>query len=184
MKDEGYTLAEALAAMLILGLAMGGLVEGARVLGRLQTPVVAARRDDQALRRAEAAVAGLMRRRAGGDRTLTGDVQGLRFTCGAEPCGLSVDQAGPNAFLTIKRGEVAQTFSLPHAGKISLVYMARDGRFDRWPQLGPARDLTGIMVVGTTAQGELPLVVARSWIEHPKACEFDMIAKGCRTSVP
>lgn len=57
MNDDGYTLAEALAAMLILGLAMGGLVEGARVIGRLQTPIVASRADDQALRRAEAGLA-------------------------------------------------------------------------------------------------------------------------------
>lgn len=184
MNDDGYTLAEALAAMLILGLAMGGLVEGARVLGRLQTPVVATRRDDQALRRAEAAVAGLMRRRVGGDQSLTGDVGGLRFTCGAEPCSLSIDQAGPPVSLTVRRGEVAQTFPLPDAGKISLVYLAHDGRFDRWPQPDSKRSLEGVMIVGTTAQGELPLVVARSWIEHPKACEFDMIAKGCRTSAP
>ena len=56
MNDDGYTLAEALAAMLILGLTMGGLVEGARVIGRMQTPIVASRADDQSLRRAEASL--------------------------------------------------------------------------------------------------------------------------------
>ncbi|MDO8297669.1 MAG: hypothetical protein Q7T19_14660 [Caulobacter sp.] len=184
MKDDGYTLAEALAAMLILGLAMGGLVEGARLIGRMQAPVVAARNDDQALRRAEAGLAELMRRRAGGDESLTGDGQALRFNCSAETCGLSVDGDDGRPSLTVRRGEVAQSFPLPPAGKISLVYFARDGRFDRWPQPGPAKDMTGVMVVGTSARGELPLVVARSWIEHPKTCEFDMIAKGCRTSAP
>lgn len=184
MNDDGYTLAEALAAMLILGLAMGGLAEGARVIGRMQTPVVAARNNDQALRRAEAGLTGLMRRRAGGDQSLTGDGQALRFNCGAETCGLSVDGDSAHPALRVWRGEVAQSFPLPPAGKVSLVYLARDGRFDRWPQPGPSRDLSGVMVVETSARGEMPLVVARSWIEHPKTCEFDMIAKGCRTSAP
>jgi hypothetical protein len=184
MNDDGYTLAEALAAMLILGLAMGGLIEGARVIGRMQTPIVASRADEKALRRAETGLAAFLKLRGGGDRSLAGSAQGFTFDCPAENCGLSLTRNGGKTTLILRRGEVAQTFPLPHAGKISLVYMARDGRFDRWPPPGPARDLTGIMVVGTTAQGELPLVVARSWIEHPKACEFDMIAKGCRTSAP
>lgn len=184
MNEDGYTLAEVLAAMLILGLAMGGLVEGSRIIGRMQTPIVAARQDDQVLRRAEASVSGLLRLRAGGDQTLTGDPQGLQFTCGARTCGLFLTLGGDRPTLSVRRGEVAQTFPLPHAGKLSLVYLARDGRFDRWPQPDSERVLDGVMIVETSAQGELPLVVARSWIEHPKTCEFDMIARGCRTSAP
>lgn len=184
MNDDGYTLAEALAAMLILGLAMGGLIEGARVMGRMQTPIVASRADDQALRRAEAAFAGLVKLRVGGDQTLAGNAQGFTFDCAAAACGLSLARKGGQMTLILRRGEVAQSFPLPQAGNISLVYLARDGRFDHWPQPGSSRALDGMMIVGTSAQGEVPLVIARSWIEHPKTCEFDMIAKGCRTSVP
>lgn len=184
MNEDGYTLAEVLAAMLILGLAMGGLVEGSRIIGRMQTPIVATRRDDQILRRAEASISGLLKRRAGGDQTLTGDAQGFQFSCGQRLCGLALTSDGRKLALSVRRGEVAQTFPLPHAGKISLVYLARDGRFDRWPQPDSKRVLDGVMIVETSAQGELPLVVARSWIEHPKTCEFDMIARGCRTSAP
>ena len=184
MNEDGYTLAEVLAAMLILGLAMGGLVEGSRIIGRMQTPIVTTRRDDQVLRRAEASVAGLLKLRPGGDQTLAGDAQGLQFTCGVRTCGLALASGSDKPALSVRRGEVAQTFPLPHAGKLSLVYLARDGRFDRWPQPDSKRVLDGVMIVETSAQGELPLVVARSWIEHPKTCEFDMIARGCRTSAP
>lgn len=184
MNEDGYTLAEVMAAMLILGLTIGGLVEGARVIGRMQAPVIASRQDDQALRRAEAGLAGLLKRREGDDRTLAGDGLSFRFTCGGQACTAALTPGERQSTLIVRRGEVAQSFSLPQAGKLSLLYLARDGRFDRWPQPGPARDLTGVMIIGTSAQGELPLVVARSWIEHPKTCEFDMIAKGCRTSAP
>ncbi len=184
MNDDGYTLAEALAAMLILGLTMGGLVEGARVIGRLQTPIVASRADDQALRRAEAGLAGLMKSRVGGDQTLAGNAQGFTFDCAAATCGLSLVQKAARTTMTVRRGEVALSFPLPQRGNISLVYLARDGRFDHWPQPGSPRVLDGVAIIGTSAQGDVPLVVARSWIEHPKTCEFDMIAKGCRTSVP
>lgn len=184
MNEDGYTLAEVLAAMLILGLAIGGLVEGSRIVGRMQTPIVSSRRNDQVLRAAEASVAGLLRLRPGGDQTLSGNDQGFQFTCRTAPCGLALLSEGQRQSLVVKRGEVAQSFSLPQAGKFSLVYFARDGRFDRWPQPDSKRVLEGVMIVETSAQGELPLVVARSWIEHPKTCEFDMIAKGCRTSVP
>lgn len=184
MNEDGYTLAEVLAAMLILGLAVGGLVEGSRIIGRMQAPVITTRRDDQVLRRAELSVAGLLKLRSGGDQTLTGDAHGLQFTCGTRTCGLALTPDGKKLSLSVRRGEVAQTFPLPHAGKISLVYLARDGRFDRWPQPDSKRVLDGVMIVETSARGELALVVARSWIEHPKTCEFDMIARGCRTSAP
>lgn len=184
MNEDGYTLAEVLAAMLILGLAMGGLVEGSRIIGRMQTPIVVARRDNQILRRAEASVSRLLKLRPGGDQSLTGDAQGLGFKCVMGTCGLTLANNGRNLTLSVRRGEVAQTFPLPHAGKISLVYLARDGRFDHWPQPDSKRVLDGVMIVETSAQGELPLVVARSWIEQPKTCEFDMIARGCRTSAP
>lgn len=184
MRSDGYTLAEALAAMLILGLAMGGLVEGARIIGRLQAPTLVARRDSQTLRRAEASVASLLALRNGTDQSLKGDARAFRFACPAGECGLALDPRGDRERLTVTRGKVAQTFLLPPAGNVSLVYLARDGRFDRWPPPGSPGELDGISVVGTSARGELPLVVARSWIEHPKTCEFDMIAKGCRTSGP
>lgn len=184
MKEDGYTLAEVLAAMLILGLAIGGLVEGSRVIGRMQTPTVSSRRENLLLRRAEFGLESLLKLRAGNDQSLAGDSRGFQFACGPRQCSLGVTSTGDKYALAVRRGEIAQTFSLPSASKISLVYLARDGRFDRWPQPDSKRILEGIMIVETSARGQLPLVVARSWIEHPKTCEFDMIAKGCRISGP
>lgn len=184
MKQDGYTLAEVLAAMLILGLAMGGLVEGTRVIGRLQKSSTAVVSETRTLRRAEAAFAGLLALRSGDDLSLKGDSAGFAFDCSSGPCSVALRTSGQRTTLAIRRGEVAQTFLLPQAGNIALVYDALDGRHDRWPSPDEPRALRGVAVMATSAQGEFPIVAARSWIEHPKTCEFDMIARGCRTSGP
>jgi type II secretory pathway pseudopilin PulG len=184
MRQDGYTLAEALAAMLILGLAIGGLVEGSRAIGRLQSRVNITVNETREVRRAEAALTALLRDRAGDDRSFKGDPTTFSFNCSAGVCGLATQKEGKRPVLVVRRGEVAQRFLLPPASNFRLVYAARDGRFDRWPPEGSPRALRGVQVVATSAQGELPVVMARSWVEHPKTCEFDMIARGCRTSAP
>ena len=106
--DGGYTLAETLAAMLIIGLAMGGLFEGSRLVARLQTPTATAVAEARMLRRAEIGLAALLAARPPDDRSMTGDAGGFTFDCPAGQCGASLLATPSGARLQVTRGEVSQ----------------------------------------------------------------------------
>ncbi|ATQ43429.1 hypothetical protein [Caulobacter mirabilis] len=179
--EDGYTLAEALAALLIIGLAVGGLVEGARLIGRMQAPTVGAVRETRDLRQAEAAVAALLARRPGNDRTLRGDPKGFTFDCGGV-CSLEVrDEAGGTTLL-VRNQTATRRYALPAGPGANLLYDTRNGRYDRWPLETQDVSLRGVALVAPTAEGEVALLAAHSWIEHPKTCAFDMVSKTCRTT--
>lgn len=179
-RDAGYTLAETLAAMLIIGLAMGGLFEGSRLVARMQKPTATAVAEARMLRRAENGLAALLAVRPPDDRTLTGDAAGFTFQCSAGQCGASLLATAPGPRLQLTRGKVSQAYPLPDVQELNLVYDARSGRFDHWPLLGEPESLRGVAVIGKQAGGDVPIVAVSSWIEQSKTCEYDMVARACR----
>jgi hypothetical protein len=181
--EGGYTLAEALAAMLIIGLAMGMAFEGFRTTARIQSRVVTTAHDMRLNRRAEQALSGFLRERPLGDTTLTGDAGTFSFDCVHGRCSASVVNSRGSRVLVLRRGEAAQTFPLPAPRTVKIVYVAIDGRYDHWPPSETRVGFRGVAVVEATGENS-PVIIARTWIEQPKNCEFDLIAKACRLAQP
>ena len=184
MRDEaGYTLAETLAALLIIGLAMGGLFEGMRLLSRIQAGTTQTVADARALRRAEAALAGLMALRHPDDRTLRGDRTSFSFDCAEPPCAAELVSEGGRTALRIRRGKVSQAYPLPAVRQANLVYDTRSGRLDRWPPVEEPTFPRAVSVIGQTPRGDIPVVAVGSWIEQSKTCAYDLVAQACRATL-
>lgn len=186
MSQDGYTLAEALAALLIVGLAIGGLTQGVYVLGRLQAANGRATADARAVRAADRALVALLAEQgpftSKDPERFTGDRRAFHFECGgAVPCGARlVGQArGARLAITGAEGRVSE-FSLPNVPDPWFVYVDAVGRSDAWPPAGPHRTLSAVSLVSGPAGQETPLANARLWIEQAPDCQFDSISQDCR----
>ncbi|HEX7761128.1 MAG TPA: prepilin-type N-terminal cleavage/methylation domain-containing protein [Caulobacteraceae bacterium] len=184
MNDDGYTLAEMLAALAILGLAFGGLTQGARVIGQLQTKAAATARTTADDRRAQAALESLMARRgpftSDGRGAFQGTASGFTFDCEAGRCGVEVVKAQDRAWLVIHQGGQQQRIVLS-APNAAFAYVDATGSSPIWPnaQARPTA-LTTVLLQGAGPGGSRPLAAARVWVEEPANCVFDAIAQGCR----
>jgi len=90
MNDHGYTLAEMLAALLIIGLAMAGLTQAVRVLGLLQSSATRAAGEQRALRRVEVDFVGLLDGHGpfrSDETTLTGNGRCCQANANLSPLG-------------------------------------------------------------------------------------------------
>ncbi len=185
MKDSGFTLTETLAALLIIGLAFGGLFEATRLISRVQN--ASARRVNES-RSLGAAQRGLQLwmgdqhvAAALNENRLTGTVRGMGYPCGQVECRLSLDGAkGRWTLSLIGRDQVAHRFSLGTAKDAHLVYDAIDGRFDHWPPSGRLRALRAVSIVQSGDDGDQAVLTARAWIEQTRTCQYDLISKACR----
>jgi type II secretory pathway component PulJ len=97
MREDGYTLAEALAALLMISLAVGGLLEGMDVIGKTQARAGASVEEGRSLRAASENLASLVHRAgavSSDDAAFAGDARRLDFDCptgvrcAAVTCGL------------------------------------------------------------------------------------------------
>ena len=181
VSEAGYTLAEVLAAMLIVGLALGMLFEGVQSISKLQVRATETVNDARTLGQAERALAALLAEQAETDARLVGDGTSFAFACPAGACSASLSVDPKAATLRIVRGKAVQFYALPIQGPVKLVYEGADGRYEVWPSSERQVALRGVSVVGAAGENN-PLVVARPWIEQPRTCEFDMIARACRPS--
>lgn len=191
MSQAGYTLAETLAALLIIGLAFAGLTEGVRVIGLFQTATARTTKDVAALWTSQNALDQLLRRqgpfRSDDPKRLVGDKTGFSFDCGAKsPCGARLMANGHEPLLRVvdSGGEVAVT-SLPNVDSASFAYSDSGQVNANWPPSpGERRLLKSIFLVGHSALGDVPLATARLWREQEVDCHFDPIAQDCRTAAP
>lgn len=190
MREDGYTLAEALAALLIIGLAMGGLFEGARVLSRMQrasAEAVLAGRETKAV---QAAFATFVAAPAMADAALAGKLEGgpasLVYDCpGEERCTAVIETRGGRPSLRISDGYgVARQFRLEGPDTPNFVYISTLGRFLHWPSEHNHGTLRSIVIVRPAGGVDLPLLSARVWIEQSRTCEYDLISRTCRTPPP
>jgi prepilin-type N-terminal cleavage/methylation domain-containing protein len=191
MSDDGYTLAEMLAALTILGLAMGGLGLVVNLIARqqltanrVQARLVDERATDRALTRL------LVQAEAKGIR---GDGQSLSFICGEATCGASLqvdgrrtllilqDRSGPGRRLRLRRQDLR--FS----------YVDGLGAVGAWPRAAGlmasppgtnAKDRTLRAVLLTAPGAGAPVAVGRVWSREPRDCQFDAIIGACRVVAP
>lgn len=170
VNDEGYTLAEMLGALMIVGLAVGGMTGGAFTLGLLQRQgAIRAARAEQAnvvsngldlLLRGQGPFSS-----AGGVK-LEGDRGGFHFTCaGGGACSMVVETKAEVATLSFTAQGVTRTVALGAMPPPMLEYLGSKTAGDHWPPDNPT-DWQRLRAIRLVEPGShAPLVSARVWIE-------------------
>ncbi len=188
MRDAGYTLAEMLAALMIVGLAIGGLSAGLGVLGRLQSMNARAVGALQATHIAQVGLRDLLSSagpfRALDVNGLQGDAAGLQFPCGAARCRarlLPPAGGGARLELTAANGRV-RTMDLRDPGPLAFSYVGGLGPSPTWPPAGGERQALRAVSLLRRPNGSAaePVLEARIWREQPAACDFDVVMQDCR----
>jgi len=184
MNDEGYTLVEALAALTILGMALGGLGLVASLIGKQQ---LAANRANKAMMNAHAVDQGLERLLAGegpfitdGTQHFAGSATKLEFQCGDNICGASLSATASDSVMQV-RGRRQTTAQLAiRNGPARFAYVDALGETDAWPREGGGL-LRAVIVRGKRSA---PEALARLRVQEPRDCQFDGVIGACRTVTP
>jgi prepilin-type N-terminal cleavage/methylation domain-containing protein len=187
MTDDGYTLAEMLAALAILGMAMGGLGLVANLIARQQ---LAASRihtrlvDDRAADRA----LGLWLTEQDA-ATLAGDDRRLSATCGDAVCSARLETDKSRTVLVLQgRSGPARRLRLRQRD-VRFGYTDGLGETAAWPRPGeaaandPRPAAPRAVLLGVRGRAA-PLAVARVWTREPRDCQFDAIVGACRITTP
>lgn len=184
--SAGYTLTEVLAALAVLGLAIGGLTSAAKIITRFQTTVAATVLDTHAVRQAQAALD-----RAFGDNgpyrstraaDFTGDASGFSFACGqANLCSVTLADRPDGLALVFDHGDgSSRTTPLRQAGPAHWEYRGSRTLVSAWPPTTPEPEmLRSIALVRAEGQDVAPILDSRLWVEHPAACVFDPVQQDC-----
>lgn len=194
MSEAGYTLTEMLAALLMIGLAVGGLTEGAQVVARIQASAgrgvaegARLRAADQGLRRLLAGRGPFTSANAetGG---LAGDARAFDFDCGGSGrCGARLAATAPLG-VARARGKPGDTvvFTGEHGAtrafapaSARFLYIGERTRGEVWPPADGASDTLREVVLRDPAGGAAP-AQARLWTEQGLDCVYDAIAQACR----
>ena len=192
MNDAGYTLSEMLAALVMIGLAVGGLTQGVQVIGLIQSAGAHALAESRALRRSQAIIDSLLEGRGpfatDTGRRLVGTARGFQFDCDrATPCTAEVGPLGQGVQLVVEENDRIATVLLPTGiDTARFSYGGAWGRADTWPPTEVVGRVTLSWVALTGRRGsvelgaDVPLVLSRLWTEQPRHCVFDAIALACR----
>jgi hypothetical protein len=186
MRDEdGYTLAECLVALFVVGLTVGGLTAGVRTIGRLEAARSRTGASDHAARPIQTALDSLLDGQgpflSPAPARLVGDASGFSFDCGVGlRCGAWL-AGGSRLALHVARGHDEQVAPLPGLASAQFVYAGARGSSPVWPAGVPQNQtLHSIGLIGRSADGDVALASARVWIEEPVSCDFDLILRACR----
>ena len=187
MSEGGYTLAETLAALLIIGLAFGGLTEGVQVIGLVQSATARTTADISSRWAAQDAMNQLLNRRgpfrSDDPKTFIGGATRFSFDCGeSRACGAGITTAGGVTRLVVDdtAGD-ATAIPLPQVSSASFSYGDAINLNENWPPApGERRLLKSVFLMGQSPTGAVPLVATRIWREHEAGCRFDPIAEDCR----
>jgi hypothetical protein len=179
-----------LAALIILGLAMGGMTQAVRVIGRAQAGAARLDGKTRALRRAEQDLSNLMARR-GPFVTVTtdafsGDAAEFDFACGgSSSCrGQAVSTSQGRRLIVDNGAEGRRSVPLPGAGQVNLVYGGERDPTDAWPPGGARQTLRWIGLLESSGDQATPLATTPVWREEAPGCVFDPIIQTCRTAAP
>lgn len=195
MSRDGYTLAETMAALVMIGLAIGGLGQATFLIGRLNratgVDIAAGRR----LGAAQRALDGLLTQ-AGpfhpdDEAGFSGQARSFAFPCGDDGiCGAELVLGRDQTTLVVRRkGRAVAARPLGVVPDIRFVYRDAVGAHETWPAGEPLVDgakltLDAVSVVSGRGDPGQPLAVSRLWAQQAAACQFDAIAGDCRRISP
>lgn len=187
MNDEGYTLVEMLAALLIIGLAVGGLSQAMRVIGLTQSATARAISEERERQTIDRRLETLLDHRGPFISDETDDAAGRQdeftFDCGkASPCGVRLSTAGKDERVAI--GSATPTV-LAKTDDLGLIYGGDLGSSETWPPASSQRQTLHWLAVVSGSRDQLsPVAVARLWREEAPDCVFDLISQACRAPAP
>lgn len=148
--DAGYTLAEALTALVIVALAMSGLTQAVRLTAAQVSTATRLHGRAADLAAAQRLMAALPQSEGPFDRVnrrLVGDPRHVAFACGQQTCTMNLDAVGTGFTLSARANGVARTVVLdPHA-RPTFQYVAIDGVLSaQWPETGGQGRLAAILL--------------------------------------
>ena len=189
MNDHGYTLAEMLAALVMIGLAVGGLTMGVRVIGHGEAQVARVTAEGRGLRTIQAALGALLDNagpfRTKDKATFDGAPTAFSFTCNAPtPCAAALNTSGEETALQVRRTDgSAARFRLADAGPLHFEYVGIRSRDQNWPPPPPISDVLQSVLLVRDVDGAA-IASTRIWREQPADCAFDPISGDCRAVAP
>lgn len=183
MSDDGYVLADVMAALAVISLTMGGTLAGAALLAKVQARTDLETAKTAGLKRVSVALgdllgqAGPFRSR---DAHFDGEAQAFDFACGARRCGARLVKDGQDLSLEVTRASGEQeTIALRGVDDARFAYVGALGAGDTWPRWSAKPDRLRQLTLLQTP-GEAPLAQAALPIDQPMVCEFDVVSQDCR----
>jgi hypothetical protein len=190
MTNDGYTLAETLAALMILGLSIGAVMTGVRAIGRFERGAAEDHAQSSAMARLDRNLAGLLNHRgpflSNGTGGLIGDRFGFRLPCAPSICSAQFESQSGRPILNIHDGSFALRTRAPEA--ITFVYETAHRKFDHWPDAAASSDfsraepLVGVRLVAGADQRSIAWAPVRK--DQQSDCAFDAISRSCREDQP
>jgi prepilin-type N-terminal cleavage/methylation domain-containing protein len=186
MSRDGYTLAEMLVALAIVGLTAGGLAEGARALDRIQRQTAAELTSVRAMATIQERFSEFLGPRGpfwSDDKPtrFQGSADDLSFPCGDGTCTAQLLSAETGVLLELGF-EDGTSVNLPVPGVRTARFSYDDARteYSDWPPSVQGLRLKSVTILGGSEPDQHPLAMAPLELEQAPDCEFDPIIKTCR----
>ena len=183
MKQDGYTLAETLAALLIIGLALGGLAQAVHVLGRLESRTSGSLSAARSQRAVQLALGHALTMLGAEAIAVHGDDMNFEATNASERLiAMHVRETATGADLQFNSDSAVSIVHLAPPARPRLRYGAQSGRLESWPPSSGAGALRSIAIVDEAGRPPSPIALARISSSSPWACDFDPMIHDCRVS--
>jgi len=185
MGDDGYTLAESLAAMMVLSLTMAALWAGLAAFSSLQARVTQTSEGPKRERQARSAMNGLAAfiDPAGGAEagSLVGEPRRLQVGCGrARPCEAEILRSRGHDDLRISDDGGSREIALVKGGRYEFRYWG-DQEEAVWPPAKTSlRRLRAISLRRVEPNPGITAVIVKLWRDEPVDCVYDSVRQGCR----
>jgi prepilin-type N-terminal cleavage/methylation domain-containing protein len=177
-RDDGVTLAEMLAALAVIGLAIGGLGQGIYAIGRYQR-AAAARMDHSAELVTVQDELNRVVQAADGDADLEGGDQGFALACGAaRTCSVQISKTADA--IAFRNPHDERTVATAGLEGLRFAYLDDTGINASWPPSTSFARLTGVAIFKGGKSDGLPLAYAPVPVQQRTKCEYDTISGLCR----
>jgi hypothetical protein len=182
-RREGFTLADTMAAMLIISLAMVGLLQGTQMIARVQRANAVQHESLVEARALQATLQAAFRAPGADDgnlsRRLRGDSSRVAFACGSRDCSAALAARAGRNWLETRMGDVARAAPVGRVGgAVRFVYVGRHGHYEAWP--ADSAPIGETLRAVRIEDGERPLASVRVWLEQSVDCNYDLISHQCR----
>lgn len=188
MSRAGYTAPEALAALAMIGLAIGGLTTSLTLIGAHQSRAQALLTQSTRQREASLQLATLLSQagalRSDRPERLTGSPQRFQIACGAEVCSAELLDG---RLVTTNAAGRARTAPLPSGADPAFEYVTISQVSPTWPpRLEPEEPWQVLRAVTIRARdkGGQTLAWAMAWRHQRYDCEYDPVIEDCRGEAP